>query len=395
MKSDRRIINKGIHLHHAGPPLPGKAACIRIAFESPRKSTLLLLCLLGIMAYSFPASAQQESPILLAASELPEGPSPQTPIQTPILPSTLTGTVVDSDGAVITSARVSLTRADPAASSSNPAPIVTLSGGNGRFTLTNVPAGAYLLTVVAVRFTTHQVPITLHPGESLEVPQIALALGTSIDVQVTASQEEVAQAQIEEQEKQRVLGIIPNFYVSYALRPLPLNARQKFELAWKTSLDPTSFAAAGFVAGIQQADDAYPSWGQGLKGYGKRFGASYGNVMIGTMIGGAILPSLLHQDPRFFYKAGTVRERIKYSFAMAVLCKGDNGNWQFNYSGILGTAASGGIANLYYPAANRNGVWLTVGNTAAGIGGSVISNLFQEFLLPRFTPHKPPTAPQP
>ncbi|MCU1320486.1 MAG: hypothetical protein JWM43_135 [Acidobacteriaceae bacterium] len=382
-------------MHHAGPPLPGKAACIRITFERLRNSTLLLLCFLCLIAHSRPASAQQDNPLLLAATELPEGPSPQIAIQPPALTSTLTGTVVDSNGAAITSARILLTRAEQSASSSNPAPIVTLSGGDGRFTFSNLPPGAYQLTVVAVRFTTRQTPITLHPGESLEVPQIALILGTSIDVQVTASQEEVAQAQIEEQEKQRVLGIIPNFFVSYALRPLPLNSRQKFELAWKTSLDPTSFAAAGFISGIQQADNAYPSWGQGMEGYGKRFGAAYGNVMIGTMIGSAILPSILHQDPRFFYKEGTVRERIKYSFAMAVLCKGDNGNWQFNYSGILGTAAAGGISNLYYPAANRNGAWLTLGNTAAGIAGSVVSNLFQEFLLPRLTPHKPPTPSQP
>ena len=124
------------------------------------------------------------------------------------------------------------------------------------------------------------------------------------------------------------------------------------------------------------------------EGYAKRFGASYADSFIGNMIGGAILPSLLKQDPRYFYKGtGSTGSRILYALANAVVCKGDNGRWQPDYSGILGSLAAGGISNLYYPSSNRSGVGLTFENTLIGIGGSGIGNLFQEFLIRRLTPH--------
>jgi hypothetical protein len=116
--------------------------------------------------------------------------------------------------------------------------------------------------------------------------------------------------------------------------------------------------------------------------------AAYGDALIGTMIGGAILPSLLRQDPRYFYKGtGSTRSRILYALANAVVCKGDNGHWQADYSGILGALAAGGISNLYYPAGSRNGAELTFENTLIGLGGSAVGNLFQEFLVRKLTPH--------
>jgi hypothetical protein len=142
------------------------------------------------------------------------------------------------------------------------------------------------------------------------------------------------------------------------------------------------------VAGLEQADDGFSGYGQGTQGYAKRFGASYADSFIGNMIGGAILPSLLKQDPRYFYKGtGSTGSRILYALANAVVCKGDNGHWQPDYSGILGSLAAGGISNLYYPSSNRSGVGLTFENTLIGIGGSGIGNLFQEFLIRRLTPH--------
>jgi len=176
--------------------------------------------------------------------------------------------------------------------------------------------------------------------------------------------------------------------VSYRQDALPLRPKQKFELAWKTSVDPVTFAATGAFAGVQQAQNEFSGYGQGAKGYAKRYGASYGDALVGTMIGGAILPSLLKQDPRYFYKGtGSTRSRIMYALANAVICKGDNGHWQFDYSGILGALAAGGISNLYYPASSRNGAGLTFENTLIGIGGSAVGNLFQEFLIRKLTPH--------
>jgi hypothetical protein len=169
---------------------------------------------------------------------------------------------------------------------------------------------------------------------------------------------------------------------------VPLAPKQKFELAWKTIVDPVTFGVTGVIAGIQQAQNDFSGYGQGAEGYGKRYGASYADAVTGTIIGSAILPSLLKQDPRYFYKGtGSKRSRILYAIANSVICKGDNGHWQANYSGILGSLASGGISNLYYPAKNRDGAELTFENTLIGIGETAAVNLLQEFVVRRLTPN--------
>ena len=231
----------------------------------------------------------------------------------------------------------------------------------------------------------------LHSGEIYIVPQIALAVATNItEVQVGLTQTEVAEEQIKVEEKQRVLGVIPNFYVSYVPNAAPLTSKQKFKLAWKTVVDPFTFVVVGGAAGVEQAQNHFSGYGQGAQGYGKRFGAGYADTVAGTFIGGAILPSLLKQDPRYFYKGtGSMRSRILYAIANSVICKGDNGRWQTNYSNILGSLAAGGISNLYYPAQDRNGAGLTFENAAIGIGATAIANLFQEFVIRKLTPKVP------
>jgi hypothetical protein len=151
-----------------------------------------------------------------------------------------------------------------------------------------------------------------------------------------------------------------------------------------------SFGVTGAIAGIQQAQNDFSGYGQGAKGYGRRFGASYGNLIAGTYIGGAILPSLLKQDPRYFYKGtGSKRSRALYAIANSVICKGDNGHWQANYSSILGSLAAGGISNFYYPPENRDGLQLTFENALIGIGESAAVNLLQEFVIRKFTRNVP------
>jgi hypothetical protein len=221
-----------------------------------------------------------------------------------------------------------------------------------------------------------------------------LALATSVtEVQVVLPRAEVAEEQIKDQEKQRVFGFIPNFYVSYVPNAVRLTSKQKFELAWKSTVDPVTFGLTAAIAGVQQAANEFSGYGQGAQGYGKRYGASYADLVTGTFIGGAILPSLLKQDPRYFYKgSGSVRSRILYAIANSVICKGDDGHWQANYSGILGSLASGGISNLYYPTQDRNGAGLTFENAIIGIGENAATNLLQEFVIPKLTPrlsHQP------
>jgi hypothetical protein len=199
----------------------------------------------------------------------------------------------------------------------------------------------------------------------------------------------IAEMQIKEEEKQKALGLIPNFYVSYVPDAVPLNRRQKFELAWKTMVDPMTFGITGAIAGLQQANNDFSGYGQGAQGYAKRFGAAYADSAIGTMIGGAILPSVFKQDPRYFYKGtGSKKSRLLYAIANSVICKGDNGHWQANYSALLGTLAAGGISNLYYPATDRD-LNVTFENTLIGIGASAATNILQEFVIKKLTPNLP------
>jgi Carboxypeptidase regulatory-like domain len=298
------------------------------------------------------------------------------------LSGNVSGTIVDRSGAAVAGAHVKLTSEDPSSSRE------VLSGDDGQFSLSNIPSGPFQLTIMSEGFETQTTSGVLRPGETCAVPQIVLAVATATsEVRVVPSQVEVAEDQIKVEEKQRVLGVIPNFYVSYVHNAVPLTPRQKFELAWKSSVDPVNLAVTGAIAGIQQAQNDFSGYGQGAQGYAQRLGASYGNFVVGTYIGGAILPSLLKQDPRYFYKGtGSRRSRVLYAIANSVICKGDNGHWQANYSGIIGSLAAGGISNLYYPAKDREGAELTFENALIGIGASAAVNLLQEFVMRRLTP---------
>ena len=194
--------------------------------------------------------------------------------------------------------------------------------------------------------------------------------------------------QIEEQEKQRVFGLIPNFYVTYDRDALPLNPKQKFRLAWKTTTDPFTVVGVAALAGVEQATNTFDGYGQGAQGYFKRLGASYADAVTGTFIGSAVLPSLLKQDPRYFYKGtGSTRSRLLYALASPVICKGDDMRWQPNYSNVAGAFASAGISYLYYPKTDRNGAGLVVQNSLIRLGEVAFEGVLQEFIIRRLTPH--------
>jgi hypothetical protein len=300
----------------------------------------------------------------------------------------INGTVVDRTGAVVVGARVTLTRAGQSP------PQEVLSGAYGQYSFVNVAPGTFEITITAKGFTTETSSGILHSGEVYIAPVSALVTATiTTDVQVTVPQVEVAQDQVKAQEKQRVLGVFPNFYVSYVPDAVPLTPKLKFRLALRTMIDPVTFALTGIDAGVQQAQNDFSGYGQGAEGYAKRFGASYADNALSTFIGGAILPTLLKQDPRYFYKGtGSTGSRILYAIANAVICKGDNQRWQPNYSAILGGLAAGGISNLYYPPKDR-GAALVFESTLIGTGETAVINLLQEFLVKKLTPHVPKNNP--
>jgi hypothetical protein len=195
---------------------------------------------------------------------------------------------------------------------------------------------------------------------------------------------EVATEEVKEQEHQRVFGFIPNFYVTYHEDAAPLTTKLKFQLAWKSSTDPITIAGAGFLAGLQQAGDQYSEFGQGAEGYGKRFGALYADVFASTFLSGAVFPTLLKQDPRYFYKGtGSTRSRILRAVSNSILCKGDNGRWQANYSNIAGSFAGAAVASSYYPTHNQGGVILS--NGVVRLGESSLAGIVQEFVARHLT----------
>jgi hypothetical protein len=201
---------------------------------------------------------------------------------------------------------------------------------------------------------------------------------------VNYSPEQVAVEQVKIEEQQRILGIIPNFYVAYDHDAVPLTTKLKFQLALKTITDPITIVGIGMLAGINQAGDV-PNYGQGAEGYGKRFGAATADSVSDVMIGGAILPSLLHQDPRYFYQGtGTNKSRTFHALASPFVCKGDNGRLQPNYSSVGGDLASAALSNAYYPASDRGAAPLFE-NFFIGTGERMLGNVIQEFVLPRLT----------
>jgi hypothetical protein len=139
---------------------------------------------------------------------------------------------------------------------------------------------------------------------------------------------------------------------------------------------------------VEQATNAFEEYGQGAEGYFKRFGASYADAITGTFIGGAVLPSLLKQDPRYFYRGrGSTRSRLWYALSSPLICKGDNMRWQPNYSNVGGAFASAGISYLYYPDSTHHGSTLLLQNSMIRLGEVAFESVLQEFVIRRLTPH--------
>jgi len=330
------------------------------------------------------ATPQAQQPPAVQRTQ-PDGTTPQAltapePQAVPQASGSISGTVVDQTGALAIGAKVQLTRDD-----NSPAQEV-VSGDNGEYVFSSVSAGSFHIAATASGFTTGTYSGQLSPGQALVVPKITISLANAVtDVRVGGDSEEVAEEEVHEQLQQRVLGFIPNFYVSYVPDAAPLHAKQKFYLAWRSSIDPITIVGVGFLAGIEQAADDYPGYGQGAQGYAKRFGAGYADVFIGTFIDSAVLTSVLKQDPRYFYQGtGTTKSRLLHALGNSVICKGDNKQWQPNYSAIIGAFATGGISYLYYPASDR-GAALLVQNSLIRIGLGSVAGVFQEFVLQRYT----------
>lgn len=298
-------------------------------------------------------------------------------------PGSIAGVVKDKTGALVGGANVVLR--------SGLTTLNLTSQPDGTFAFASVPPGPFRLTVTDARFQPAMVNGLIHPGERIANENVVLSLQhATADVQVFAKESDVAAAQVHLQEQQRVLGVFPNFYVSYVPHPAPLTAKQKFQLALRSSVDPVTIGFAGALAGLGQAEDNLSGYGQGAQGYGKRFGAQYADTVSGNFLAGAAFASLFRQDPRYFWKgSGTAPSRFLWAVKQTIICRGDNGKWQPNISSFAGNLTAAGIANFYYPDTDRKGFGLIATNFATGYAYGAVGNLVQEFLLHHFTPKVP------
>lgn len=208
------------------------------------------------------------------------------------------------------------------------------------------------------------------------------------------TQREKAEEQIREQEHQRVLGVVPNFNITYRSDTVSLTAAEKIKVAFRSAVDPVTFATAAVVAGYGEAADSDSGFPWGAKGFGERAGAKYLDAFDGTMIGNGFLPALFHQDPRYFRLGhGSKTHRLLYAMATTVICRHDNTNrWEPNYSNVIGNIASGALSNLYYPG-NDSGIGLTIGNGMIVTAEGTLGGIFDEFWpdISRKVLHRDPT----
>jgi hypothetical protein len=299
-------------------------------------------------------------------------------------PGSISGKIVDQSGANIVGAVVNLgcDKASVREASSDE---------DGLFAFSRVTPGPFCLSISAPSLAPQELSGTVESAQAYVTPLIVMAIPTQVtEVHVGVPPEELATEQVKEQEKQRVFGVIPNFYVTYLPDAAALSPKYKFELAWKSATDPITLAGVGFLAGVDQAGDRWNGYGQGAEGYAKRFGASYANVFAATFIGGAVMPTILKQDPRYFYKGtGSKRSRILRAIGSSVICKGDNGKWQPNYSNMVGSFAGAGLEALYLPAKDRQGSGFIVSSALVRLAETSLAGVLEEFVLPRLTPNRP------
>jgi hypothetical protein len=332
----------------------------------------------------------------IAAAELPEAPQaqqapgrqsqaapqPASSASHNLLAGYINGTVLDVNGEIVPGANVFLE--GPALTDRR----TIMANDNGFFEFGNLkPGTTYHITVSAKSFISWISPaLVLTPGQYLYLTDIRLKIeGGQTTVTVYSSNEQIATEQVRVEEQQLVFGIIPNFYVVYDANPVPLTSKLKFKLTMKIATESITILGVGLLAGIDQAANT-PDFVQGAKGYSQRFGATAADGFSDILIGSAILPSLLHQDPRYFYKGtGTKKFRTLYALAHPFICKGDNGRWQPNYSSLGGDLASAAISNTYYPSSNRSLGW-TFETFSVDTGERLFTSLMQEFVFRKITP---------
>jgi hypothetical protein len=366
--------------------LPGKrvlrkAPCARL--HAVLASASLLLCMVPTNALA----QQQVAGCETSSRSLPDAPvakkDPQNSAQQAPLEegsASVAGTVLDISGAAVPGAVVNLTHQDGTEMHT------MVSEEDGEFNFTKIPPGPYLVVVKAYGFAPFvSEEFVVAVQQAFEVPIVSLSIATA-NMEVTVRPTDlIAAEQIKAAEKQRLMGVIPNFYTSYIYDAAPLTWKQKFSLAARGTFDPAAVIGVGLAAGIEQANNSYAGYGQGAAGYSKRYAAKFIDGRSSDFLTHAVFPSVFHQDPRYYYQgSGTFKSRLVHAVGSAFVTRSDSGRNQPNYSYLLGNMSAAALSNLYYPPGNR-GAHLVFTNTALGLAGRLGTNLIREFLSKRLT----------
>jgi hypothetical protein len=298
--------------------------------------------------------------------------------------ASVSGAVRDVNGGAVSGAEVTLTESGGSDVRS------TVTGADGTFVFNELPAGSYSTAIKAEGFQAYtSAKFILTAQQAFQIPSIVLsiaAISATVDVRPT---EVIAAQQMNAEEKQRVLGVIPDFYTSYVWNAAPLDTKQKFSLAARKTFDPVAFIGISLGAGIEQARNIFPGYGQGVEGYAKRWGALFANGRTSDFLNRAVFPSLFHQDPRYFYQgSGSTWSRVRHAVGDAFVARSDSGHLMPNYSYLLGNISSSALSNLYYPASSR-GAGLILTNAVVGLAGRAGQNLVREFIFKHLTKHVP------
>lgn len=350
----------------------------------------------------FLSAAQAQQPMLetasraaAAAANPPAASIPDSPsfLLQAEAPARILGTIFDVNGGLVPGATVTVMDKDGKEITK------ATSDSEAHFEAQGLTPGSYKVQVAAPGLQTFESPVfVLKAGESYNLPETALPIATANQtVNVVMTQSMIADQELADETKQRVLGIFPNFYTSYEWNAAPLNAKQKFRVAFKATTDPLIFVTTAIVAGVQQYRGTYDKdYGGGFEGYADRYAAQYGNAVIGRFIGAAILPSIFHQDPRYFYMGApsTTGQRFRHAVAFSVTARSDrghDGHLMPNYSHILGNFIAGYISRTYHPNSD-NAFSLAVDNALIGIGAGAVQGLTREFLFRRISTHTPQYA---
>jgi carboxypeptidase family protein len=293
----------------------------------------------------------------------------------------ISGTVMDTNGDVIEGATVQLSKSGSAAELRQ-----VPSGAMGQFEFVNLEPGTYVVTVSGTDMTTFvSKPIPAKPDTPAIIPNVVLRVKAAMTSVTVVDKETASIEQVKVAEQQRVFSVFPNFYSSFDWNAPPMLAKQKYHLAARTLFDPVTFVTTGAIAGAEQYKNVFPSFGGGIEGYAKRYGAAYATHASGELLIRAVFPSVFHTDPRYFIMGqGSTKARALHAVGSTFVTRGDDGSRKVNFAQILGAFSAAALANAYFPEKER-GVNLVLVNGFGDLGGNMLDNLIREFVLNHLT----------